>query len=368
VVASKSWTILIGGAVATWTVVASVFFFADGVPSRAQEPEAQTLGVQLHTFADSRGVTVLSPTVDLGRDLTERTGLRVRFGVDAITAASDSCARCHAEGATNTREFVNASIIKTYGDTKVAVGGEFSHENFYQATTVSTSISRTLNQANTTVAAGYAFSWNRPQLHPDQTVENQAAHSAYATLTQTLSKYTVVQLGYELGSIFGYQSNPYLRTSVDGVRMVGVHPDERVRHALTAGLRQALPADTYLEADFRRYFDDWDVKANTWSVGLSHEFDPGVTFSGIYRRHVQQGASFYRPFYTGSPEFYTADFRLFPFSSNLYTGRLVITPKDGLMMFRPGTSLTAQYEFYKSTTKFEAGIFTLGVRLPLRHP
>jgi hypothetical protein len=348
--------------------VAAAVFFLESARSLAQQPEAQSLGVQYHTFVDSRGVTVLSPTVDLGRDLTDRTALRLGFGVDAITAASDSCARCHAEGATNTREFVNASLIKKYGDTKVSFGGEFSHENFYQATTFSTSITRTLNQANTTVAGGYAFSWNRPQLHPDQTVENQAAHSAYGTLTQTLSKYSIVQLGYELGRIVGYQSNPYLRTSVNGVKMVGVHPDERTRHALTAGLRQALPADTYLEADFRRYFDDWSIKANTWSAGLSHEFDSRVTASGIYRRHAQEGASFYQPSYTGSPEFYTGDFRLFPFDSNLYTGRLVIAPKNGLMMFRPGTSLTLQYDYYKSSTKFEAGIFTMGLRLPLKHP
>ena len=73
-------------------------------------------------------------------------------------------------------------------------------------------------------------------------------------------------------------------------------------------------------------------------------------------------------YYTGSPQFYTADFRLFPFDSNLYTGRLVITPQHGLLMLPTGTSLTAQYEFYKSTTNFEAGIFTLGVRMPLKHP
>ena len=367
VVASNRWTILVGGLAVTWIVV-GLFVFLGGARSKAQEPQAESVGLQFHTFVDSRGVTVLSPTVDLGMDFTNRTGLRVGFGVDAITAASDSCARCHAEGARNAREFVNASIIKTYGDTKVSVGGEFSHEDFYQASTVSTSISRTLNQANTTVAGGYSFSWNRPQLHPDEIVENQLAQSAYATLTQTLSKYTVMQLGYELGSILGYQSNPYLRTSVDGVKMVGVHPEERMRHAFTARLRQAMPGDVYLEADFRRYFDDWDVNANTWSVGLSHEFNPRVTASGIYRRHAQQGASFYQPSYTGSPQFYTADFRLFPFDSNLYTGRLAITPQRGLLIFPTGTSLTAQYEFYKSTTNFEAGIFTLGVRMPLKHP
>ncbi len=180
------------------------------------------------------------------------------------------------------------------------MGGEYSHENFYQATTVSTSITRSLNQANTTVAGGYSFSWNRPQLHPDTIVENQQAQSAFATVTQTLSKNTIVQLGYELGHITGYQSNPFLRTTVDGIKMVGVHPDVRTRHALTARVRQALPADTYLEADFRRYFDDWQVHANTWSAGLSHEFGPKVTLAGIYRRHAQTGAYFYEPSYTGA--------------------------------------------------------------------
>src|SRR6476659_9663853 len=56
------------------------------------------MNVQFHHFQDTRGVTVLSPTVDLTQDFTDRTTLRVNFGVDAISGASDSCARCHREG------------------------------------------------------------------------------------------------------------------------------------------------------------------------------------------------------------------------------------------------------------------------------
>jgi len=359
--------VLLVGVLATVLAVAVVVFL-DGTQPKAQDIQAESVGVMFHTFVDSRGVTVLSPTVDFGKDFTNRTGLRVGFGVDAISAASDSCARCHQEGATNTRAYLNGSLIKTYGDTKVSVGGEYSRENFYQATTLSTSITRSLNQANTTVAGGYSFSWNRPQLHPDTIVEKQSSQTAYATMTQTLSKSTIAQLGYELGHVTGYQSNPFLRTSVDHIKMVGVHPDVRTRHALTARLRQALPGATYLEADFRRYLDDWQVHANTWSAGLSHEFGPKLTLSGIYRRHAQQGAYFYEPAYTGSPQYYTADFRIFPFDSNLFTGRMILTPSDGLMMFPAGSSLTAQYEFYKSTTDFESAIFTIGVRMPLRRP
>ncbi len=333
----------------------------------AQQAEPETLGVQFHTFTDSRGVTVLSPSGDLTRDFTDRTTLRASFGVDAISAASDSCVRCHSEGAHNARGFAGLTLLKKYGDTKVAVGGEYSKEAFYDAVTANTSITRTLNEANTTVAGGYAFSLNRPMLHPTEDRETQFSHAAYGTLTQTLSKTTIAQVGYELSHITGYQSNPFLRAVVDGVRMVGIHPEVRTRHALTARVRQALPARTYFEADVRRYVDDWDVTANTWSVGLSREMSPRLTLSGIYRRHEQTGASFYQPSYTGQPEFYTADFRIFPFDSNLYTGRVIFKPKDSFMMFPAGTALTAQYEFYSATTKFEAGILTLGVRLPLGH-
>jgi hypothetical protein len=87
---------------------------------------------------------------------------------------------------------------------------------------------------------------------------------------------------------------------------------------------------------------------------------------GAYRRYTQTAAYFYEPYYTGTPEYYTGDFRLFPFDSNSVTGRLELTPKGGLMGMPAGTGLTLQYERYKSTTGFEAGIFTGGVRIPLK--
>lgn len=338
-----------------------------GRPVTAQQPAEESYGISMHTFTDSRGVTVLSPTGELNRDFTTRTGLRASFGVDAISAASDSCIRCHPDGAHNARAYVNASIFRKYGDTKLSVGGEFSREQFYTASTGSTSISRTLNQANTTIAAGYAFSLNQPVLHPAKDVERQYAHATFATVTQTVSKSTAVQLGYEFSRISGFQNNVFLRANVDGIRMLGNHPDLRLRHSLTAKLRQALPGRLYLEADYRRYQDDWQVRANTWSAGLAREVTPQLTLGGTYRRHQQTGASFYRPVYTGQPEFFTADFRIFPFDADLYTGRLNYTPKQGLMAFRQGTSLTLQYEYYRNTTKFQAATVTAALRVPLKH-
>lgn len=324
------------------------------------------LTIAFHSFQDSRGVTVLSPDLAFDRDFTDRSAVRVKFGVDAISAASDSCARCHPEGANNSRIVGGVSLVRKYGDLKLTVGGEVSRENFYSATTGLTSISRDLNKGNTTVAGGFAYSLNRPELHPSQTVETQHSFDAYGSVTQSWTKTTITQFGYELNQINGYQTNPFLRTPVNGVMTLGNSPDVRTRQALTARLRQAFPDQTFFEAEYRRYIDSWEVGSNTASLGLSHHFGDRVVAGGSYRWYDQTGAFFYAPFYVGSPEYFTGDFRLAPFNSGSLSGQLTITPQNGLWNMPRGASLNLMYERYRSTTGFDAAIFTAGVHVPLR--
>ncbi len=324
------------------------------------------MNVQYHGFQDTRGVTVLSPTVDLSQDFTERTSLRVNYGLDAISAASDSCVRCHRDGVNSHRQALGLSATRKYGDTKVTVGGAFSKENFYRATTGLTSVSRTLASGNTTVAGGFSFSVNQPMLHPLPDYANQYQGDGFASVTQTLTKTTIAQVGYEAGHISGYQNNPYLRANIGGVLLLGQVPDARTRETVSLRLRQALPAETYLEADYRRYFDDWQVKSNTLSLGLSHHFSPVLLVNAAYRRYDQTGAFFWAPQYTGIPQYYTADFRLEPFASNDYSGRMVITPKGKWWWLPPGAGLTVQYERYQADNGFHAAIFSTGLRVPVK--
>jgi hypothetical protein len=351
------------GAGSAWLVAGlSVAAFAAATsPDWAQN----FVRIQFHSFQDSRGVTVLSPLADLQKDFTDRTSLKVKFGVDGITAASDSCARCHGDRASNTRTFLNFDLLKKYGSFKVEYGGEVSREKFYAADTGMITVSRDFNQANTTVAGGYSFSLNRPKLHPTDSVEHQVSQDAFVSITQTVTRGTVVQLGYDLNQINGYQNSPFLRTAVNGVMQLGNTPDSRTRHALTARVRQALPADTYLEADYRRYFDNWQLHSNALSVGLSHYFTPKLLGGFTYRWYDQTAAYFYQPSYTGTPEFYTGDFRLAPFNSGLYTGKLVITPDRFWFGLKKGTSFEGQYERYRASNGFVAATLSLGLRIPL---
>jgi hypothetical protein len=216
------------------------------------------------------------------------------------------------------------------------------------------------------VAGGFSYSVNQPQLHPSEQTQLQRSADAFASVTQSWTRTTVTQVGYELNQINGYQSNPFLRTALNGVMTVGQAPDARTRQAFSARLKQALPGQTFLEADYRRYLDSWSVDSNALSLGLSHHFGNHVVGGASYRWYDQTAAFFYAPSYAGSPRYFTGDFRLYPFNSDLYTGHIDITPKAGIFRMPPGTTLKLQYERYLSTTGFQAGIFSAGFQIPLK--
>jgi hypothetical protein len=346
-------------------VIAAAALAFSLVAARNWARQTNEVNVQAHGFWDSRGVTVLSPTVELTQDFTERTSLRIKYGVDSIWAASESCTRCHSGGADNLRQEVGLSATRKFGDVKLTAGGAFSAENFYRATTGLTSISRDLANGNTTVAGGFSFSLNEPVLHPLTKSNNQYQRGGFVSVTQTLSKTTIAQAGYEIGRISGYQSSPFFRAIVDGVERPDKEPDERTRHTLSGRLRQAMPADTYLEADYRRYVDDWQVKSNTVSVGVAHYFRPEFLLGLTYRRYDQTAAFFWAPEYVGAPQYYAADYRLEPFASNTYTGKIVITPKGQLWWLPEGTGITVQYERYETDNGFKANIVSTGLRVPV---
>jgi hypothetical protein len=256
--------------VAGSALAAAALLVSAGRSNRAQSNE---VNVDFHVFQDTRSVTVLSPTIDLTKDFTGRTTLRLSYGVDAISAASDSCARCHRDGVNSHRQVGALSITQALNDWKLTIGGSFGKESFYRATTGLTSTTRDLAKGSTTIAGGYAFSLNQPTLHPTETIRNQYEHTAYGTVTQTLTKSTIAQVGYDASSVKGYLDNPFLRTSVNGMGKL----------VWTVGVKDPDPRDQLLGT----------IDTSETSVSTSAEYANFVTIDGRAYGHILDPRTLY---------------------------------------------------------------------------
>src|SRR5213078_2203316 len=102
------------------------------------------------------------------------------------------------------------------------------------------------------------------------------------------------------------------------------------------------------------------LRSNSLDLGFSHYLNQQTLASFAFRRYDQTGTFFYQPQYDTTPQFFTADFRLAPFASNLFTGALILSPKSPPWMIPKGASLILQYERYRADNGFEAGTFTAG--------
>ena len=257
-----------------------------------------------------------------------------------------SCIRCHPQGASNSRTFVNGSLLRGTETHRCrrrrVLEGELLHRD--DGNGVGHEIA---DRANTTIAGGYSFLVEPAGAAPHQ--RRRATGRGSLRLGHAdagPAHHRAVRLRTWRGERLSGEPVPSCR------RRWRAHGRRHARPARPSDPDGASPPSAtgqyVFEADYRRYSDDWDVRGNTFSVGLSHYVTPQVLVNGTYRRYGQSGAYFYAPSYTGTPgKYFTADFRLFPFDSNLYTGGIVLTPAEGLLGMPRGTGLTLQYDFYR---------------------
>jgi hypothetical protein len=149
---------------------------------------------------------VLTPDIDLNRDLTDRSSLRVKFGVDAITSASDSCVRCHPGGEHDRRITGSGVLPQRVGAARFSIGGEVGDEHWYGSTALIASASRDFNGANHHHRRRILVR-GQPSGSPSERRSDRAhtAKDGYLSLTQTLSPTTALQVGIRDRRIDGFR-------------------------------------------------------------------------------------------------------------------------------------------------------------------
>jgi len=117
--------------------------------------------------------------------------LKAKFGVDAVTAGRTHCARCHPQARTCSGRTFDFSYRRKYGDSSWN-GGEISRENFYAADHISASISRDPEQGQYDSGGRVLVLVQPAAVAPDRHRRTPAFAGGFGTVTQTLTKGTVV--------------------------------------------------------------------------------------------------------------------------------------------------------------------------------
>ncbi|MBE9516512.1 MAG: DUF3570 domain-containing protein [Proteobacteria bacterium] len=314
-------------------------------------------------YSETDRVQTIKPVVSAKKDLGEEETVSIRFLADSLSGASPNGAI-----ATDTAQtFTTASGESTYtvpaGETpldpdfkdvryalngswekplsrltKAVLGANVSKETDYQSLGVSASLSRDINQRNTTLTAGLSF--NSDTIEPFNgvpvpfspmnpgtpmqtlgTSEDKTVADFLIGWTQVIDRKTLMQLNLNVGKDSGYMTDPYKILSVvnpgtETLRATDPYlyehrPDSRQRQALYWKLVRNLSGDV-VNMSYRYYWDDWGIKSHTIDAHYRFDFNEGQYLQPHVRYYQQSKADFYNyKLEDGTlPEFASADYRL----------------------------------------------------------
>lgn len=384
-----------------------------GLPTQAQAAELDQwdfdTAALIYAEGDGR-VSAFEPVVSATRNFDSETKLNLKLAWDTLTGASPNGATPSDQAQTFARPSGNGRYTTAAGDQPLddtfkdgraafsatwsapinrdwaySAGGYLSSEHDYQSMGVNGSVSRYLNQKNTTLtlggnlsadtispegglpvglsrmavpdSSGFNSDWSASRKGAD---DDKQVIDLLLGVTQVIDRKTLMQFNYSLSSSDGYLTDPYKIVSViddsaganyggnfvkDGANLYlyEKRPDSRLKHALFWQGKRQLDNGDILDLSYRFMFDDWGINSHTldlryrWDLG-KHYLEPQL------RWYTQSAADFYKRYVTASE--YTS---LDEVSSDYRLGDM----DTYTVGFRYGYRLSEQQELYTRVSFYQ---------------
>lgn len=256
------------------------------------EDKAETI---YHVY-DGGGVKAYGPALLVRKSLFDKVSLSAQYYVDAVSNASIDVVTT-ASPFKETRTAWDFSADTVVRDTTLSLGASRSTEPDYVAEAVSLDAAHEVFGGMTTVSIG--FTRARDLVGKKGVVGwiDSASHWQYrAGLTQILTPRWLMSANFEAISDSGYLGSPYRAARVFGAAVPERNP--RTRTGRAAKLRSindtsALVSRSSLRAEYRYYWDTWDIKGHTVELGGSKYLGQSFLMDLALRSHSQDKALFY---------------------------------------------------------------------------
>lgn len=324
--------------------------------------------------------------------------LLITGGIDSYTSASSDQIDPIASGASGSdiRAHINGaySFINDESNEQYGVNLGFSNEYDYRSISFGGNWTKATSNGNSEINLSAQFYYDFITLiYPIELRGNSAqlgeanikngndkriTYSFSATYSQVLTKKLQASLNLDFVYQDGYLSTPFHRVYFRDEVLPKIETLPDSRYKIPFGIRLNYYTTDYLitRVNYRFYYDDFGITANTFNLELPIKLTNEFTLSPFYRYHKQTASDYFAPYKEANPsqEFYTSDYDLSGFDSHKYGVGLRYYPLFGLSEFSLPflgdywtlKSINLRASYYERSTGLDALSISLGLSFSVR--
>ena len=245
---------------------------------------------------DGGGVKATGPALLVRKSIADRVSVSAQYYIDAVSNASIDVVTT-ASPFKETRTAWDFSADTVVRDSTLSVSASRSTEPDYIAQAVGFDVSHEIFGGMTVISLGTTRARDQVGKKNERNFADQASHWQHRVgVTQILTPRWLVSLNAEAVADSGYLGSPYRAARVFGAAVPERNP--RTRSSRAIKLRSLydtgqLVAGSSVRAEYRRYWDNWDIAASTTEFGYAQRLGAGWLVDGSLRLYTQGKALFY---------------------------------------------------------------------------
>jgi Protein of unknown function (DUF3570) len=292
---------------------------------------AETDVQMLYRNYDDSRTTVTSPSLDVSSTFNnDQQKVSAGFAQDVVTSSSADVTTFSSRGIIHEeRHEFSGGMETAVPDGTMSIGYVQSDEHDYHSKIVSAGGTREFFTKNTVVGFGFASGDDTINSSSNSLFDERMRNQVYSlSLTQVLSKISLLQLLYDFRVENGYLASPYRKAKFDdGNGNITArdenHPRTRNRNAWAVKYNYYFDKYGISNANtYRLYQDSWGIMSHTLETRFTKDFGTKWSVGVALRYYMQNKAKFYDEYYEGSsPAFYTGNKTLATYHSYLLSVR-----------------------------------------------
>jgi hypothetical protein len=263
-----------------------------GAPASAATLPEDRAETMIHLY-DGGGVTASGPALLVRKSLFDKVSLSGTYYVDMVSNASIDVVTTASPFKERRTEYGLAADY-LYRDALVNLSFSSSKEPDYKADGMSIDVSQEVFGGMSTITLGFSHGNDKVGRVDDPSFSDYAKHWRYRVgLTQILTPRWLASLGMEAVSDEGFLGSPYRAARVFGALVPERNPRTRSSRAIKLGTVAEVRPRTSVHAEYRYFYDTWDIKAHTVEAGASGYVGESFLIDAYVRYYKQSHALFY---------------------------------------------------------------------------